>query len=257
MSTKLAVLIIGILVFIYGTPVLAANSSGGGQSSGTTQQIQSQTQVQVQTQTMTGSPTGMQVRNQEMTQTEAQTQNGASETDVQIQNQTQMQNQGEDQSLQVSTQGQEKLGVGGSFGGQQILMSVDAATGTLDSILTVAMAKGSPGEKIQMIVQTQSEAQKTIKTELQKMDARQGLIKSLIGPDYKAMKVMTQQMEQNQLRITELEQLKIELANQGDIMMVEEAIQTLTDQNTALQDKLSLEEQTNSLLGWLFRFFAQ
>lgn len=224
--------------------VFAANSSGGGQNSGTSQHAQQQTAV------------SNQVTSQSKTQTQ---QNVVSSTGNQVQNQNQVQtqNQGEDQSLQVATQEQEKLGTGEPSGGQRALMSVDAVTGKLDGILTVTMAKGSPGEKIQTIAQAQSETQKTIKTELQKMDARQGLMKSLIGPDYKAMRVMNQQMEQNQLRITELEQLKNELANQGDITMVEEAIQTLTDQNTALQDKISLEEQTNSLLGWLFKFFAQ
>jgi hypothetical protein len=250
MSKKIAALIIGILVCIYGTPpVLAANSSSGGQSSGTsqqtqqqtavsnqgtTQQVQSQTQVQVQTQTMTGSPTGMQVQNQVETQ-----------------------NQGEDQLLKVSTQEQESLNSqGGSMSGQSVIKSVNSATKNAEDILNTSMVKGGPGEKIQDIVKSQALAQTQITTEVQKLDSRKGIAKSFIGPDYKAIKTLTQQMEQNQLRITELEQLKNQLVSQGDITMVQETIQAFVDQNTALQEKIASEEKTGSVFGWFFKFFS-
>lgn len=251
MTKRLATLIIGILVFIYGTPVLAANSGSGSQNSGTsqqtqqqtavsnqgtTQQIQSQTQVQVQTQTMTGSPTGMQVQNQ---------------------NQVQTQNQGDDQLLEVSTQEQENFnGQGGSTSGQSVIKSVNSATKNAEDILNTSMVKGGPGEKIQEIVKSQVLAQTEITTEIQKLDSRKGIAKSLMGPDYKAIKTLTQQMEQNQLRITELEQLKNQLVSQGDIIMVQETIQTFVDQNTALQEKIASEEKTGSVFGWFFKFFS-
>jgi len=262
MSTKLTALMIGILVYTYGAPVFAASSNGSGQNAGTsqqtqqqtavsnqgaTQQVQSQVQTQVQTQLMTISPTGKQVQNQ---------------------NQVQTQNQGEDQSLQVTTQEQENIdmqngnvqqtsgGQSRSISGQSLLDSVESVTKNTEDILNVSMAKGSPGEKIQEIAKIQATVQTEITTEVQKLDSRKGFMKTLIGPDYKVLKTMTQQMEQNQLRIAELEQLQNQLINQGDITMVEETIQALVDQNTALQEKIVSEEKTGSMFGWLFKFFT-
>ena len=263
MSTKLTALMIGIFVYTYGMPVFAASPNGSGQNAGTsqqtqqqtavsnqgvTQQVQSQVQTQVQTQMMTGSSTGDQVQNQ---------------------NQVQMQNQGEDQSLQVATQEQENSstqngnaqqasgGQSGSMSGQSLLDSVESVTKNTEDILNVSMAKGSPGEKIQEIVKIQATVQTKIVSEVQQLDSRKGFMKTLIGPDYKVLKIMMQQMEQNQLRIKELEQLQNQLMNQGDIAMVEATIQALIDQNTALQEKIVSEEKTESMFGWLFRFFTR
>lgn len=250
MLTTLASIVLYVFIFTYTTPVAAANNSDGGQHSGTsqqaavsnqgmTQQIQSQTQTQVQTQTMTGSPTGMQVQNQ---------------------NQIQTQNQGENQSLQVTTQESLSIQKGNNqsaSGSQSVLKSIEDATKNTEDILNVSMVKGSPGEKIQEIVKSQAVAQTEIATETQKLDSRKGFIKTIIGPDFKAIKILTQQMEQNQLRITELDQLKNQLVNQSDIVMVQEIIQALIDQNTALQNKVISEEKTGSMFGWLLKFFVQ
>jgi hypothetical protein len=252
MKSTLTFLFIGVFVYTYGVPAFAANTSSGSQNSGTsqqtqeqtavsnqgaTQQIQSQEQTRVQTQLTISSPTGKQVQNQ---------------------NQVQTQNQGESNSLQVGTQEQEASGgQSGAMSGSSVLENVEMVTKNTEDILNTSMVKGSPGEKIQEIVKSQATAQKEITTEVQKLDSRKGFIKTLIGPDYKAIKTLTQQREQNQLRITELEQLQNQLVNQGDVAMVQETIQALVDQNTALQEKIASEEKTGSVLGWLFKFFAQ
>jgi hypothetical protein len=64
-------------------------------------------------------------------------------------------------------------------------------------------------------------------------------------------------MEQNQLHIQTLLQLQTQLSNQDDISQVQQTIQALIEQNTALQDRISVEEQSGSLLGWMFKFFAR
>jgi len=253
MSNKLVAFMIGFVVFTFGSPVFAANSQQAQQqisvsNQGVTQQVQQQVQSQVQTQTVTNSPTGKQVQNQ---------------------NQVQMQNQGEDQSLQVKTQEQENSSsqdgnvqqmtgaLSGSMSGQSLTDSVENASKNTEDILNVSMAKGSPGEKIQEIAKIQATAQSTIAVEVQKLNSRQGFMKTLIGPDYKAIQALSQQMEQNQLRINELLQLQNQLINQGDILMVEETIQALVDQNAVLQEKVASEEKIGSMFGWLFRFFTR
>ena len=127
----------------------------------------------------------------------------------------------------------------------------------VEELLTTESAKGGIGEQVRQVAQEQKEAQEGIKTELGKIDDRSKLMKSLIGPNYQALKNMQKQMEQNQSRIKELEQLMSKLTNQSEITMVQETIKALTDQNVSLQDRIALEEQSRSLLGWLFKLFAK
>jgi uncharacterized protein YeeX (DUF496 family) len=79
----------------------------------------------------------------------------------------------------------------------------------------------------------------------------------LIGSDYQALKNVQKQIEQNQLRIQQLEQLQNQLTNQSDIAIVQETIQALTEQNISLQDRINLEEQSGSLFGWLFKLLSK
>src|SRR4030042_4032115 len=172
-------------------------------------------------------------------QAQQQVATSPSPTGYQVKNQVSTQNQGEAIQLRVNTQ--EQMG------------TVAAQVQGLLEVRTV----GGIGEQVRQIAQEQNQAQNQIQTELGKVDARGGLLKSLIGPDYQALKNMQKAMEQNQLRIGQLEQLQNQLTNQGDITMVQETIQALIDQNTALKDRINLEERSGGMFGWLFKLFAR
>lgn len=117
--------------------------------------------------------------------------------------------------------------------------------------------KGGIGEQVRVIAQEQVKVQSEIKTQLDKVDSRSGFIKSLIGPDFNAISSIEDLLASNSARLAELEQLKTELTDETDIQTVEETILALTDQNTALQDRLSVENSSKSLFGWLFRLFSK
>ena len=127
----------------------------------------------------------------------------------------------------------------------------------VEALLTTKTIQGGIGDQIKLIAQKQKQAQQEIQTELGKVDDRGGFAKFLIGPDFNALKNMQQVMDQNQLRIQELSQLQNQLTNQAAIIQVQEMVKALADQNTALADRISLEEQTGSLFGWLFKLFAK
>ncbi|MFH1827021.1 MAG: hypothetical protein ABH812_01135 [bacterium] len=195
---------------------------------------------------------------------------GAQGTGSQVQNQNQVktQNEGEDSQIQTNTQEQENLGENQETQGQGMPKETSPRSETatqnmsnvaqkVEELLTTKTMQGGIGQQVKVIAQEQKTAQEEIKTELGKIDSRGGLLKSIIGPDFKALKNMQKQMEQNQLRIQQLTQLQDQLTNQGDITQVQETIQALTDQNIALQDRINLEEQSGSLLGWLFKLFAK
>ena len=177
---------------------------------------------------------------------------------VQNQNEVQTQNQGEDSQIQTNTQEQESQGTTKSASprSETAKENMSAVSQKVEELLTTQTEKGGIGEQVRQIAQEQKQAQDQIQTELGKVDSRGGLLKLLIGPNHQALKNMKKQMEQNQLRIQQLEQLQNQLINQGDITMVQETIQALTEQNTALQDRITLEEQSGSLLGWFFKLFA-
>jgi FtsZ-interacting cell division protein ZipA len=126
----------------------------------------------------------------------------------------------------------------------------------VEELLTMQTAQGGIGEQVRQITQEQKQAQGETETELGKVENRQGFLKFLFGPDYKALKSMKQQSEQNQVRIERLMQLQTQLVNQADSTQLQETIQALMDQNIALQERITLEEKSVSALGWLVRLFS-
>lgn len=193
---------------------------------------------------------------------ETGTQGASNQTGNQIlnQNQVQTQNQSEDTQLQVNTQEQENLEEGADTGVQNRSQNaVENMSNVADQVqqLLQVRTSGGIGEQVRQIAQEQKQAQNQTQMELGNVDNRAGLLKSLIGPDYKALNNIQKVMEQNQLRIQQLEQLQNQLTNQSDITMIQETIQALTEQNIALQDRITLEEKSGSLLGWLFKLLTR
>jgi len=234
---KLSIFIVTIAVLSLTSVVHAAKNETGAQGVGS--QTGNQGTTTQGQQQVVASPTGNQVQNQ---------------------NQVQTQNQGEDTQLQVNTQEQENLGEGTGAGSQNRSQNaVENMSNVAEQVQQLLQVKttGGIGERVRQIAQEQNQAQNQTKVELDKVENRGKLVKMLIGSDYQALKNMQKQMEQNQLRIRELEQLQNQLTNQGDITTVQETIQALTEQNTALREQINLEEQSGSLLGWLFKLFAR
>lgn len=214
-------------------PVFAAkNNEAGAQNTNTGQQVQQQPKA-------SPSPTGNQVQNQ---------------------NQVKTQNQGEDSQLQVNTQEQENLGEGQGEGlqnrNQNAVQNMSTVAQKVQELLQIRTT-GGIGEQVRQVAREQNQAQTQIQEQLNKLESKGKLARLLTGTDDGAVKNLKQQLVQNQLRIKQLEQLQNQLSNQGDITMVQETIQALIQENTSLQDRITAEEQTRSLFGWLFRLFAK
>ena len=236
---KLSILIVTVAILSFSSVVYAAkNTEAGTQNTSTGQQVQQQTQTQQQLQ-LSSSPTGKQVQNQ---------------------NQVQTQNQGEDSRIQVSTQEQESLGEGQGEGlqirNQNAVKNMSTVAQQVQQLLQV-QTTGGIGEQVRQIAQEQHQAQTQIQEQLNKLESKGKLAKLITGTNYGAVKNLKVQLVQNQLRIEQLTQLQNQLANWGDATAVQETIQALTQENTSLQERITAEEQTKSMFGWLFRFFAQ
>ena len=155
----------------------------------------------------------------------------ADENQVQNQNQYAFQNQGVETQLMSANQQMQKL------------MDMDGLGEDIRSRL---------GTLAQAHLQTQSQIQQ----EVNKLNSRSRATRLFAGTDLGAVKNMKAQLEQNRVRVQQLNELKNQLANEGELTMLQETIQAMNLENTSLQERITAEEQQKSLFGWLFRLFA-
>lgn len=185
------------------------------------------------------SPTGSQVKNQ---------------------NQVSTQNMGEESNLMVSTSEQEGTTSGRGTGlANKNAVAVEHMSIVAQKVQELLQVRttGGVGDQVRIIAQEQNKSQDQIQLQLDKIGVKGSLAKALFGPDYKALESLEQQMEQNQLRIEKLQELKLEFTNTGDQTAVQETIDALIQENTSLQEILSFEGGTKSLFGWLVRLFVK
>ncbi len=232
-----ALLLIVMLVF-------TSTNGAVTQAMGSQQETTAQTQQQLQ---ISPSPTGNTIQNQNRVKTQNEGENSEIQTNTQEQ-----EAQGEDQQVQGQDTPKDN-----SPRSETALEHMSNVASEVEELLSTKTEPDGIGEQVRQIAQQQKTAQQEIQVELEKVDSRDGLLKSIIGPDFQALKNMQKQMEQNQLRIQQLARLQNQLTNQGDITRVRETIQALTEQNTALTDRINLEQRSGSLLGWLFKLFAK
>ncbi len=185
---------------------------------------------------------------------------GEPETNLE-QNETLTENQSENRKLQVGDQGQEKEASEASSTPRSFNRSQTAeehmstVAQYVQQLLSDSDRMGGIGQQVKVITKNQNQAQLQIEDQYNQMANRPRLLKALIGPDYSAMKSLEQQIFQSQIRIHKLQQIQTQLSSPSDITTVQSAIRALVQQNASLQTSISNQQQTFSLLGWLFSRF--
>lgn len=264
----LAVGVLAITLAVAGN-VYAANQNSG---SGTESQVQQQTQVvnqgedsQIKTenneQAQNGSAESQTDSNaenqaQQQNQTQQKSQDGSGEGD-QIQNQNQIKNQGEESQIQNNEQeGKQSQNKPGLAAAQQRRSRVaDAA----QEMLRVADRNGESGigQQIRTIAQTQTQNQEKLEASLQKVQSRSGLVKFFIGPNYGEINGAKKTLKQNREQIKQLNQVKNQLANEGDQQILIEQVQLLEQANLEIENSLDASQKGFSLFGWMFKLFSK
>lgn len=176
----------------------------------------------------------------------------------QVQNQVKTRNAGEDSQLEVNTQeslqaNEERVGSQGRSETARQNMSVVAKK--VEELLSDETVQGGIGQQVKDLASQQKQAQGEIKGQLDKLESRQGLMKKLFGTDQKAIKNLKRQMEQNQLRIQQLQELQAQVTNQAEETQIQLLTQALVEQNTALAEQVQAEEEVGSVFGWLVKLF--
>lgn len=176
----------------------------------------------------------------------------------QVQNQIKTQNAGEDSQLNVNTQESLQTNADSQDRGDAARQNMSNMAQKVEELLEykrIEDIQGGIGQQVNNIAQQQKQAQGEITGQLNNLESRQGLMKKLFGADQKAIKNLKQQMEQNQLRIQQLQELKNQAINQVEETQIQELMQALVEQNTALEEQIQAEEQANSVFGWLLKLF--
>lgn len=179
------------------------------------------------------------------------------ETGIQAQQQTQTANQGEANKIQAQnvvqqeTQSQNKSD---SVTAEQRRSQVANA---VQEMLQVAERNDGIGQQVRIIAQTQTQNQEKIEASLQKAQSRSVFARFLIGPDYGEINNAKKLLEQNREQISQLNQVKDQLANQGDAQNLIQQIQTLEQANVEIENSFRTAQKGFSLFGWMFRLFAK
>lgn len=108
-------------------------------------------------------------------------------------------------------------------------------------------------DQIREIASIQGDSVDKANKSLEKVESRNGLIEFFIGPNYGELKTIKGEIEKNQLRIRELQTLRIQLANEGDQEELQVQINLLEQQNINLENELDSNDGGFSLFGWFFK----
>lgn len=236
---------------------------GNQQQTQANEDIQPQTQGQLQTGEGTddGNQTQQQTQtsnqgqeSQIQTQTQQQLQDGSAGSN-QVQNQNQIQNQGE--GSQIQTQEQESAQAGSKDGLQTAEQRRSKVANAVQEMLKFAEKNKGMGQQIRTIAQTQAQNQEQLEASLQKVQSRNKFVKFFIGQNYSEISNAEKVLDQNREQIQQLNQIMNQLSNTADQQTLKEQIQTLEQANIEIEKSLNASQKGFSLLGWLFRYFAE
>lgn len=181
---------------------------------------------------------------------------------IQIQNanQTTTRNAGEDIQLRIVSKEQASMAaISTSSASKRSTSALEHMSDVAKKVQELQQIRttGGIGEQVRVFAQEQNQAQDKIRVAFEKVENRGRFMKALIGADYQALEDMEEQMQQNEMRLAELIKLQEQISNDADSTLIQEAVQSLVDQNDVLQEKIVEERSSTSLFGWLMKRFAQ
>ncbi len=109
------------------------------------------------------------------------------------------------------------------------------------------------GEEIREVARDYSAAEDKVNRAFDKAGERGNVIKFLIGPNYKQLKEIKQEIQQNQVRIQKLQRIMAQVENEADKTELQNKISLIESQNVNLQNQLKEATSGFSLFGWLFK----
>lgn len=134
--------------------------------------------------------------------------------------------------------------------------SVQTMTQQMSQVRNQVSAQTEEGKQIHAEVQDQEQRQEQVKMSLNKLSGREGLVRQILGPNYRALKTLESAVGENEMQIQAFKEYQNQYANKAEESAIREMIGALEAENTALQQRIREEESRPGLLGWLLKLFA-
>ena len=115
--------------------------------------------------------------------------------------------------------------------------------------------QGGIGEQVRVVAQAQNENNLKLEESVKKIQNRNAFSKIVLGPDYKEVNRAETLLAENKTQIEALIQLKDQVAEEENKVVLEEQINLLLNANTEIENVLENSQKGFSFLGWVFKLF--
>jgi hypothetical protein len=126
----------------------------------------------------------------------------------------------------------------------------------VQAMLQIADRNGGIGQQVRVIAQSQTQNQTKLEANIEKIQSRGGFAKFFVGPNYGEIKNAQKTLEQNKEQIRQLNQIRVQLSNQGDQQQLVAQIRILEQANLEIENSLTDAKGGFSLFGWLNKLIS-
>lgn len=130
-----------------------------------------------------------------------------------------------------------------------------AVAKTVEDLLYVASVEGENGvgKKVREIARAQRDSAEKVNGFVDDAQSRSAAAEFFLGPKYRDLSGIKQQITDNQSRIQSLQQATMQITDADLREIVQDHIETLTEENTKLQSFVAGKETKRGVFGWIFR----
>ena len=160
--------------------------------------------------------------------------------------------------IQEGTLGTEKMKKKAEQRGSE--RSIDRRSQVANSVqemLKVAERNAGIGQQIRTVAQTQNQIQEQAEEAIQEAQKRSKFTKFLIGPNYGQLKQVEENLGINTEQLKELKELKNQVENSEDVVILEQEIFKMEEIRTDLELEVKNERKGFSLFGWMNKLFSK
>lgn len=124
-------------------------------------------------------------------------------------------------------------------------------------LLELADRSGGIGEQIREIAKAHSQDEEEAEEALEEAKERGKVAKFFIGPNYKQLNKVEENLEEHNKRFAELEQLKAKLESKEDSQLLERQLEVMEQSRDGMMEEVKEAKKGFSLFGWLNRWLSK
>ncbi|MCK5611527.1 hypothetical protein KAR91_57180 [Candidatus Pacearchaeota archaeon] len=132
-----------------------------------------------------------------------------------------------------------------------------AVANAVHELLEVADRSGGIGKQIRELAMEHNEGEEKANRALDKAEERGKVAKFFIGPNYKQLKKVEENLKEHNKRFAELEQLQSKLESKADAQLLAEQLKTMEQSRDELRGEMEATQKGFSLFGWLNRYLSK